>query len=124
MHQERLPLSTLCTAKFAKLDQRCSSAIRNQDDDRYGVDPFFNPQSTLYNLDAIKHVGDFYNTSNGSGDINALGQPFAFFDRAMPGYPHGGFPVIFPVCHCFAQGSCRGDALTVLCFGFLQTGSG
>jgi hypothetical protein len=109
MHQVRLPLSTLCNTKFAKLDQRCNSPIGNRDDDRYGVDPFFNPQSALFNFDASQHVGDFYNTSIRSGDINAVGQPFAFFARAMPGYPHGGFPVIFPVCDCFTQGSSCGD---------------
>jgi hypothetical protein len=117
MHQIRRPLAAQCNAKFAKLQHRCNSASRNANDfaydHAYGVDPFFNPQSALFS--SHMYAGDFYNISIRSGEINAVGQPFAFFARDVSGYPHGGFPVIFPVCHCFTEGSCQ--VVIVLCFG-------
>jgi hypothetical protein len=117
IHQVRLSLATQCNAKFAKLQHRCNSAIGNPNDSiyghAYGVDPFFNSQSALFSSHV--HAGDFYNISIRSGEINAVGQPFAFFARDVSGYPHGGFPVIFPVCHCFTSGSCK--VVIVLCFG-------
>jgi hypothetical protein len=57
----------------------------------YGTDPVFNPSNTLFNPAAI--LGDSYNTSANSSDLNPLGAAYWYFPRSVKGLPEG-FPIV------------------------------
>lgn len=61
----------------------------------YGKDPVFDVSSSLYDNRVEGREGNYYNTSEGSGEISAaFGLPSGFFYRALP-YHDAGFPVAF-----------------------------
>lgn len=50
-----------------------------------GLDPVLLMRSSLYNPDLAARPEDWYNTSQGSADINIHGAPFGFFQEDLPG---------------------------------------
>jgi hypothetical protein len=50
------------------------------------------------------HVGDFYNSSSGAGEVAPTGYPYAFFVRPVAGIKEDGFPVVFEVRRCPVSG--------------------
>ena len=57
-----------------------------------GVDPSFLPTSSLYSNNLL--LSDFFNISDGSGDINGNGKPFGFYSHKFEGASQPTFPVV------------------------------
>lgn len=64
--------------------------------DPFGREPAFNPLKAQFVPYLIGQEGEFYNISEGSGEVAATGLPFAFFPQRVKGLPLG-FPVYFNV---------------------------
>lgn len=71
LRQRRRQLTDCSGDRFGGLSSVCSSATRSVAP--YGVDPVFNPGTTLF--DADLSVGDYYNKS----ELNSFGVPYGFF---------------------------------------------
>lgn len=90
-----------CLGGFSKLVARCIDPFASFRDARvglapFGQDPSFNPSSVLFDAPAAAEVGLHYNTSPGSIEISALGNPFGFFPSANA--VDAPFSIVFPVC--------------------------
>ena len=100
VHLVRKDAARHCSSKFAKLSHLCSSLYASTavsvSGQAYGVDPFLNSRSTMFDPDVVDRIGDFYNATTGSPEINTQGFPHAHFQRPVPGYP-AGYPVVFTV---------------------------
>eukprot|EP00892_Ulva_mutabilis_P002638 jgi/Ulvmu1/12375/UM009_0021.1 len=108
MHQQRAASPIACPEPFAaKLSQIC--ILRTQggqssdwvtkesaQEQPYGTDPTFDPQSPLYDIKAAQNVWEYYNASVTSQEVSQEGVPHAFFPRHLPGHATG-FPVVVPV---------------------------
>lgn len=92
-----------CEGRFAKLRVECGPhvpavvGLASSGLSPFGQDPAFNPSSRLFSHAGTGVEQRYYNTSEGSTDLTAVGYPAAFFPRAVPGHPPG-FPIFFPVC--------------------------
>ncbi|KAK9804848.1 hypothetical protein WJX72_008548 [[Myrmecia] bisecta] len=113
LHQTRQTLYSACTSRQQDLDFRCQelaiyAALNDTDSTRFiselqrqrlssklpfGVDPVFLQQSSLYDNSLAGAEADYYNVSAGSPEASAIGTPFAFYQRDLPGWPTG-FPVV------------------------------
>ncbi|KXZ53422.1 hypothetical protein GPECTOR_7g1320 [Gonium pectorale] len=62
-----------------------------------GVDPVFNRRSQLYSSDLAARIGDYYNATPGSGEVNPNGAPYGFFPSpvSLPGLGSDAYPVLF-----------------------------
>ncbi|KXZ53417.1 hypothetical protein GPECTOR_7g1315 [Gonium pectorale] len=62
-----------------------------------GVDPVFNRRSQLYSSDLAARIGDYYNATPGSGEVNKNGAPYGFFPSpvSLPGLGSDAYPVLF-----------------------------
>lgn len=70
----------------------------------YGVDPAFNPHSSMYSSISVQNKWRHFNLSDNSPDISITGVPFAFHGRPSTGYDDG-FPIFFPVLHSHQSSS-------------------
>ena len=108
IHQTRNELVD-CGGRFVNISAQCRADELSTN--AFGVDPVFRrPQSgkgegSLYNVELEDFVTDYYNTSRNSGklrpvdtdvDPDAVGTPYGFFHREVPGYPDG-FPVFLDI---------------------------
>lgn len=76
--------SVFCEGHFSGLVARCTDPFAGIVDSRvghepFGQDPAFNPTSQLFDASAVGNPGLYYNTSPGSPEISALGNPYGFF---------------------------------------------
>jgi hypothetical protein len=108
IHQTRNELVD-CGARFVNISAQCRAEALSKK--AFGVDPVFRRpqtgkgQGSLYNVELEDFVADYYNTSRNSGklrpvdtdvDPDAVGTPYGFFHREVPGYPDG-FPVFLDI---------------------------
>jgi hypothetical protein len=114
VHQTRLSTAADCSFKFSKLQIACtvdpilaamSDNLGRTALDSFGRDPVFNPLSKSYVAELEGSVGDFYNSSQGSGEVAPTGYPYAFFVRPVAGIKELGFTVVFEVRHCHRYSS-------------------
>eukprot|EP00892_Ulva_mutabilis_P005686 jgi/Ulvmu1/348/UM001_0353.1 len=72
-----------CNGRFSQLVARCTdpfaAVLEVSPSSAFGTDPAFNPSSTLYDASAAAYPGEYYNVSQGSNDMSALGNPYGFF---------------------------------------------
>ncbi|GFR51054.1 hypothetical protein Agub_g13376 [Astrephomene gubernaculifera] len=61
-----------------------------------GVDAAFITRSKLYSAELVSRPGDYYNVTQGSGDLNPHGVPYGFFQSAvpLPGVPADAYPLL------------------------------
>lgn len=93
--------AVFCNGRFSQLVARCSNPFAGLLDTRsgrnpFGLDPAFNPSSSLFNSHAAANPGLYYNTSPGSPEISALGNPYGFFP-AEYNTSKAPFVLVFPV---------------------------
>ncbi|KAK3252631.1 hypothetical protein CYMTET_38092 [Cymbomonas tetramitiformis] len=85
-HITRGATNHTCTARFDHLNSPC---VRGATSVHYGEDPVFKLGSSLFRADLKDKMGEYYNTSEGSQDINAnSGTPMPFRPRRLPGRDH------------------------------------
>ena len=110
IHQTRNELVECENKRFANISASCRAMDFSKKS--FGVDPVFRrPQSgqggldSLYNVELEDFVADYYNTSQSAGkmravdttaDSDAVGTPYGFVYREVPGYPDG-FPVFLDI---------------------------
>lgn len=103
VHQVRRSAEHRCDERFAVLSRTCAAAAQvkpareAQAVTGFGQDPAFNEQSVLFDPLLTNAVGDFYNTSAASGEVDIKGRPRAFFPQPLPVFSRMGFPVVFLV---------------------------
>lgn len=111
VHQTRKPSYSICDRFFAsKLAHPCllqklagplnAGSFARTATDPYGTDPVFNSLSSIYDSQTAQNVWQYYNASAAAGEVAATGTPYGFFSREAKGYSKG-FPITFPVCHCY-----------------------
>ena len=107
IHQTRNELKACENKRFANISASCRAAEMSKKP--FGVDPVFRrPRSgdggleSLYNVELEDFVRDYYNTSQNAGEMRAVsdptavGTPYGFTYREVPGYPDG-FPVFLDI---------------------------
>jgi hypothetical protein len=79
-------------AKLAAVCSGVTTLSSEQDLGGYGVDAVFNTHSALlYNPDL--NATDWYNVTEGSGEMSPTAVPYGFFHYSLPGYPEG-YPLL------------------------------
>jgi hypothetical protein len=100
VHQRRVGQFDNCAARFAKLAIECSWVRMRQPKGSptspFGREPALNPRALQYMPQLEGHEPDFFNTTDGSGEVARTGFPYAFFPRRTPKRLLG-FPVVFEV---------------------------
>ena len=102
VHQTRSDAASRCISGFARLDPACAvgrlTLLEEPGgrEDPFRREPAFNPRKPQYLPALSGRQRAYFNTSDAAGEIAPTGLPFAFFARAVPGFPTG-FPVVFPV---------------------------
>lgn len=108
-----------CNSRFARLLARCIDPFASILGVRvgsapFGQDPSFNPSSVLFDASAADNPGLYYNTSQGSQEISALGNPYGFFpsDDHTMATP---FSLVLPVRH--GRSCLHNRAISCVCAG-------
>ncbi|KAK9807795.1 hypothetical protein WJX72_009618 [[Myrmecia] bisecta] len=93
-----------CGSRFSKLAHACEPVDPDLDGvpihqnpnlmDPFGFDPVFGTYSQLWAEDLVGQEAAYYNTSQGSPDVDTTGSPFAFASPALPD-ARAPFPVVF-----------------------------
>ncbi|KAK9805301.1 hypothetical protein WJX72_012052 [[Myrmecia] bisecta] len=93
-----------CGSRFSKLAHACEPGDPDLDGvpihknpdlkDPFGFDPVFGTYSHLWAEDLVGQEAAYYNTSQGSPDVDATGSPFAFTSPALVN-ARASFPVVF-----------------------------
>ncbi|KAK9805176.1 hypothetical protein WJX72_003648 [[Myrmecia] bisecta] len=93
-----------CGSRLSKLAHACEPGDPDLDGvpihknpdlkDPFGFDPVFGTYSHLWAEDLVGQEAAYYNTSQGSPDVDATGSPFAFTSPALVN-ARASFPVVF-----------------------------
>jgi hypothetical protein len=89
-----------CSSRYRNLLTHCTDIFwaTHTDHSRqksFGIDPAFNPSSSLFKTSVVENEDQFYNTTPGSGDLSETKFPFAFFSQPIRWWT--GFHVTLPV---------------------------